>query len=175
MQTSFKEDYICQEGLKGKSRCFVFHFILSQYIWESTSIMGAHMLLHHAERSEGGGEAELQTPDVLLRNDFGSGDDPKLRSSSWCTGQAWEIKEPEQHNGLESLASIEKTRSLLRQAAFLWSCCQNCTWTLNSLKAFISLKSPRINRLSLFFLLYFLVSPAEYTFCPYTSCDTLHS
>lgn len=122
-----------------------------------------------------GGEAELQTPDVLLRNDFGSGDDPKLRSSSWCTGQAWEIKEPEQHNGLESLASIEKTRSLLRQAAFLWSCCQNCTWTLNSLKAFISLKSPRINRLSLFCLLYFLVSPAEYTFCPYTSCDTLHS
>lgn len=162
------------KGLKGKSRCFVFHFILSQYIWESTSIMGAHMLLHRAERSEGGGE--LQTPDVLLRNDFGSGDDPKLRSSSWCTGQAWEIKEPEQHNGLESLASIEKTRSLLRQAAFLWSCCQNCTWTLNSLKAFISLKSPCINSLSLFFFfLYFLVSPAEYTFCPYTSCDTLHS
>lgn len=157
------------KGLKGKSRCFVFHFILSQYIWESRSIMGAHMLLHRAERSEGVGRQSFK------HNDFGSGDDPKLRSSSWCTGQAWEIKEPEQHNGLESLASIEKTRSLLRQAAFLWSCCQNCTWTLNSLKAFISLKSPCINRLSLFFLLYFLVSPAEYTFCPYTSCDTLHS
>lgn len=137
------------KGLKGKSRCFVFHFILSQYIWESRSIMGAHMLLHRAERSEGVGRQSFK------HNDFGSGDDPKLRSSSWCTGQAWEIKEPEQHNGLESLASIEKTRSLLRQAAFLWSCCQNCTWTLNSLKAFISLKSPCINRLSLFFFCIF--------------------
>lgn len=77
------------KGLKGKSRGVVFLFILSQYIGESTSIMGAHMLLHCAERSEGGGGGtELQTPDVLLRNDFGSGDDPKLRSSSWCTGKA---------------------------------------------------------------------------------------
>lgn len=142
------------KGLKGKSRC-LFFISFFRNISESRRASWELICYYIVPRGRKGGEAELQTPDVLLRNDFGSGDDPKLRSSSWCTGQAWEIKEPEQHNGLESLASIEKTRSLLRQAAFLWSCCQNCTWTLNSLKAFISLKSPCINRLSLFFFCIF--------------------